>query len=145
MIIYIYIYICCFLSNHLLRFVATIFGVFVGCFQILINKRRVKTCRDYPSGCSLAAGGLGWALGVTLDYLMHGSGKWGHISVVYSSVVGPKCPTLVRFHFKKKKKKKIRTCCLEITSVLVNSTCIEFLDYWWISGNSASTFLEYFS
>ena len=72
MIIYIYIYICCFLSNHLLRFVATIFGVFVGCFQILINKRRVKTCRDYPSGCSLAIGGLGWALGVTLDYLMHG-------------------------------------------------------------------------
>ena len=43
-------------------------------------------------------------LGSKMDYLIHGSGKWGHVYVFYSLGVGPKGPTLVRFpcHLKKR-------------------------------------------
>jgi hypothetical protein len=40
-------------------------------------------------------------LEVLLDYLIHGSGGWGHVSGVYSPGVGPKGPVLVKFHVKK--------------------------------------------
>ena len=53
-------------------------------------------------------GGLGWVvdpsilvwspLGVSLHYLIHSSDGWSCVSVVYSLGVGPKGPTLVRFH-----------------------------------------------
>jgi hypothetical protein len=38
------------------------------------------------------------ALRVSLDYLIHGSSRWGHVFVVYSSGVGPKGPAFSRFH-----------------------------------------------
>ena len=33
-----------------------------------------------------------------LNYLIHGSGSWGRVFVVYSLGMDPKDPTLVRFH-----------------------------------------------
>lgn len=64
---------------------------------------------SYPLGFSLVIGSLKWVvepdilgsiltLGVSLDYLIHGFGGWGHVSMVYSLRVGQKGPTLVRFH-----------------------------------------------
>jgi len=42
---------------------------------------------------------------VKLNYIMiHGSNRWGHVSMVYSPKMGPKGPTLVRFHIIKNKK-----------------------------------------
>jgi len=40
---------------------------------------------------------------VPLDYLIHGFGGWGRVSMVYSLGVGAKGPTLVRFHIIKEK------------------------------------------
>ena len=45
-------------------------------------------------------------LGVPLDYVIHGSGRWGFIFVVYLPRVDPKGPALVRFNIKKNAK-----CC----------------------------------
>jgi len=39
-----------------------------------------------------------------LDYLIHGFGRWNHVSMVQSSGMGPKGLALVRFHAIKKKK-----------------------------------------
>ena len=41
-------------------------------------------------------------LGVPLDYVIHGFGRWGFIFVVYLPRVDPKGPALVRFSIKKK-------------------------------------------
>ena len=80
----------------------------------------------YSSGCSLMVGGLGWTvdpdwvqslIGVPLDYLIQGSGGWGHVtrvSMVYPPRVDPKDPALVRFHVIKKR--MLSWCCSQLVS-----------------------------
>ena len=45
--------------------------------------------------------------GVPLDYLIHGFGRWNHVSMVQSSGMGPKGLALARFHAIKKKKREL--------------------------------------
>lgn len=80
----------------------------------------------YSSGCSLVVGGLGWIvdldwvqslLGVPLDYLIQGSGGWGHVthvSMVYPPGVVPKDLALVWFHVIKKR--MLSWCCSQLVS-----------------------------
>jgi hypothetical protein len=49
--------------------------------------------------------GFNSALGVSLDYLIHNSSGWGHVSGVHSPGVGPKGLALVRLHVIQNKKK----------------------------------------
>uniref|UniRef100_A0A7N2KRJ1 Uncharacterized protein n=1 Tax=Quercus lobata TaxID=97700 RepID=A0A7N2KRJ1_QUELO len=66
----------------------------------------------YPLGCSLVGGGLcrpnhpgRIPTKNSLDYLIHDSGGWGHVSKVYSLGIGPKGLALVRFHVIKSRRR----------------------------------------
>lgn len=122
---------------------------YVWCFQ---NQNLSKTLHQdasyyspsSPLVCYLLVKGWVWdgfdSTLFSLDYLIHGSSGWGRVSGIYSSMVGLKSPTLVRFYVTKKKLFPFwpfpyclikvgasKSFCLEVVPILVYYSWFQLL------------------